>query len=464
MMHRLFRVFSNQPLRLTMRSFLTALCLPFMAGTSLALLPCAQADEATDGSPENWNLHAQATLVQQGHPAFTAAYSGPNSLSAGNNLRETFDATLFAGMRLWTGAALYVNPEIDQGYGLNNTLGVADFPSGAAYKVGAQHPYFRLPRAFVRQVIAISGEHGASTTLASGPNQLAESVSDDNVTVTLGKFSVVDIFDTNRYAHDPRADFLNWGVIDGGAFDYAADAWGYTDGGAIEWTQSWWTLRSGLFALSKVPNSKDIDGRFRQYSLVLESEARHRLGDHPGKLKLLAFSNRGNMGRYDQALAQGTASLTQADTATVRHFASRAGITVNAEQELSANAGGFARLSWNQGAYEAYEFTEVNKSAVLGLSFGGAAWGRPDDTIGTSLLISGLSAGARAYLGAGGLGILIGDGRLHYGLEKVSETYYAARLGSHTTLSADVQWVANPGYNRDRGPVPVLGVRLHADF
>src|SRR5947208_17010923 len=94
------------------------------------------------------------------------------------------------------------------------------------------------------------------------------------------------VFDTNRYAHDPRNDFLNWSIIDVGAFDYAADAWGYTYGAAVEWSQQWWTVRTGLFTLSKVPNSKVLDAKvFDQYQIDQEVEARHTLLGQPGKLR-----------------------------------------------------------------------------------------------------------------------------------------------------------------------------------
>ena len=195
--------------------------------------------------PEPWNLHGQLTFVDQYHPSFTSPYRGPNSLTPERNSEETTDATLFLGIRLWKGGALYVNPEIDQGFGLSDTLGVAGFPSGAAYKVGKSQPYLRLQRAFLRQRVDLGG---ATQAIAAGANELGGSQTADNVTVTAGKFSVTDVFDTSAYAHDPRSDFLNWAVIDAATFDYAADAWGYTVGVAVEWTQSWWTLRGGFFS------------------------------------------------------------------------------------------------------------------------------------------------------------------------------------------------------------------------
>ena len=448
----------------------------------LALLPACGASEITppadgatsservrtaaaatpDETVELWNAPGQFTFVAQSHRRFRSAYAGSNSLEAGSSAKETADLTVFLGVRLWPGAALYINPEIDQGFGLSNTTGVAGFPSGEAYKVGNSTPYFRLNRAFARQVLALGD---ATTPAESAPNALGGPQSIDNITLTLGKFSVVDVFDTNRYAHDPRADFLNWSVIDAGAFDYAADAWGYTYGGAIEWTKQWWTVRGGLFALSTVPNSTTPDGSFRQYSLIGELEERHSLWGHPGKVKLLGFVNRGRMARYDDALRLAQVTGTVPDVTPARRDASRSGVTLNIEQEVRADLGAFVRASVNDGSQEAFEFTEINRSVSGGLSLKGTGWHRPGDTLGFAVAVNSLSGAARRYFAAGGLGILIGDGGLtRYATERIAEAYYSARLDDHLSVTLNFQRVLAPAYNPDRGPVSIFGLRLHAEF
>jgi len=422
----------------------------------------AASGQAGDGRPAAWNLHGQFTFVEQGHGRFTSPYEGDNSLTSARASKETADLTLFAGVRLWRGAALYVNPEIDQGFGLDNTLGMAGFPSGEAYKVGQSKPYLKLPRAFLRQRIDLGCD---SHDISPGANELGGTLAADNVTVTIGKFSVVDLFDTNRYAHDPRADFLNWSIIDAGAFDYAADAWGYTIGAAAEWTQSWWTIRGGVFELSDVPNSTRLEPSFREYSLIGEVEGRYMWQGHPGKLKLLGFVNRGRMARYDDAVRQGLATGSAPDPSSVRRFASRPGASLNLEQELDDSLGAFARISVNDGSKEAYEFTDVNRSLSLGLLLKGGGWGRPEDSIGLAAAINDISAAARAYFAAGGLGILVGDGRLsHPGREKIVETFYSMQLSGHASVSADYQYAMNPAYNRDRGPVSIFALRAHVEF
>ena len=208
---------------------------------------------------DRFAIHAQATYVNQYDPPFRAPYSGANSL-APNIGRETADVTVFAGLRLWQGAELWVNPEIDQGFGLSGSLGVAGFPSGEAYKVGADYPYARLQRAFLRQTIDLGGD---VQKVDAGANQFSGTQTSDRLVFTIGKFSAVDIFDTNKYAHDPRGDFLNWTLLDTGTFDYAADAWAYTVGAAAEWYQGAWTFRAGLFDLSIAPNQTALDPHIR---------------------------------------------------------------------------------------------------------------------------------------------------------------------------------------------------------
>jgi len=420
------------------------------------------ADAASDGGNEDWSLHGQATFVEQYHPAFTAPYTGPNSLAPQSLGDETFDATLFAGLRLWDGGEAYVNPEIDQGFGLSNTLGAAGFPSGEAYKVGKSVPYFRLQRLFFRQTFDLGGN---TETIDDDVNQLGGSRTADNLVVTAGKISVTDIFDTNTYAHDPKNDFLNWSLIDAGAFDYAADAWGYSYGIAAEWTQDWWTLRAGLFDLSRVPNTTELERGFGQFELVSEAEVRPTLWGRQGKIKLLGFLNRGRMGDYNDAVRLAQATGDVPDMALVRRYASRPGASLNIEQPLSDTLGAFARASLNDGSKEAYEFTEINRSLSVGLSLKGKDWGRPNDTFGIAGVVNALSAPARVYFADGGLGILIGDGQLpHYGTENIAEAYYSLAAASWLAISADYQFIANPAYNRDRGPVSILGARVHAQF
>src|ERR1700678_2885893 len=222
---------------------------------------------------ETWAVHGQFTYVEQETSGFKAPYSGPNSLSP-NRGAETIDANIAVGSRLWPGAEGWISPEVDQGFGLDNTLGVAGFPSGETSKIGKKKPYLRLPRLFVRDTVDLDG---ARETVDPAALWLGGDRSVNRLVLTVGKISVTDIFDINQYAHDPRADFLNWAALDAGTFDYAADSWGYTVGAAVEWYQGEWTLRAGVFDLSEVPNSETLDHGFHEFQWIGELEKRHEL-------------------------------------------------------------------------------------------------------------------------------------------------------------------------------------------
>jgi high affinity Mn2+ porin len=421
----------------------------------LSLAATAAADDETFG------VHAQFTYVEQETSGFNAPYRGPNSLSP-NSGAETTDATLYLGARLWPGAEAWLNGELDQGHGLDDTLGVAGFPSGEAYKVGKNQPYLRLQRAFVRQTFNLQDD---SEQVEAAANQLRGSQSNDRVVITVGKFSVVDIFDTNRYAHDSRGDFLNWTVIDSGTFDYAADAWGYTAGAAIEWYTHSWTLRSGLFDLSDVPNSVHLEPGFHEFQVDLELEHRHEIAARAGRVLLTAFESRGRMGLLDEAIAVAANSGEPPDIAALRRNRGRGGLSLGVEQELAAELGAFIRAGKAAGNVETYEFTDVDRTLTVGLSLQGSRWRRANDTVGIAAVNNAISGVREAYLNAGGLGILIGDGRLpHPGPEQIIESYYSAAVFAFAHLSLDYQWINHPAYNRDRGPVSVIAVRLHAQF
>lgn len=439
------------------------LALGFLCGHTPMGLAADKSEDSTSQpmTEERFAIHGQLTYVEQETDGFSAPYSGPNSLSRSSG-RETVDATLFLGARLWPGAEGWITPEMDQGFGLDNTLGVAGFPSGEAYKIGKKQPYLRLPRAFVRQVIDTGDDREAVEGTA---NQLGGSRCPDRWVFTVGKFGVTDIFDTNQYAHDPRSDFLNWSAVDAGSFDYAADAWGYTVGVAAERYMGSWTLRAGVFDLSNVPNSAHLDPGFHEFQIDAEVEKRYDVFGRTGRILITGYDSRGRMGLLDQAVALAAVTGTTPNPADVRQYRSRPGVSLDLEQTIAADLGIFARVGKAAGNVEAYEFTDIDRTVELGVSIKGLRWHRAEDTIGVVAIDNGISAQRERYLNAGGLGILVGDGRLpHPGAEQIVETYYSLAVLSQLYLSLDYQWVKNPGYNTDRGPVSIGAVRLHAQF
>ncbi len=443
------------PTQLTAATRRLALALAFLA-------PLAARAAEAEAPPQAFAIHAQSTFEDQGTFAFTSPYRGAYSLDPAARGRETFDATLFAGARPWRGAEVWITPEIDQGFGLSDTLGLAGFSSGEAYKVGKAAPYVRLQRAFIRQTIDLGGQ---SEAVDPDSLHLRGRQSANRLVITLGKFSVTDIFDANDFAHDPRGDFMNWSLIDTGSFDYAADAWGYATGAAVEWRQGAWTTRTALFNLSVIPNNEVLEKSFGQFQLIGEVEHRHAIGGQAGVVRVTGFLSRGRMARFDDATALGLATQATPSVALVRHYRSRLGLGLNLQQQVTSALSVFARAGFADGRDETYEFADIDRTAALGLSLNGAPWRRKADTVGLAFVMNGISGSFQRYLAAGGLGVLIGDGRLpHPGAEGIIETYYSLAPVGPARITLDYQFVDNPAYNRDRGPVSILSVRLHGQF
>jgi len=409
-----------------------------------------------------WNVHVQTTFLPQGYPAIRSPYAGPDSLPGGGQLQSTWTTSAFLGVKLWEGGEFYFDPELAQGFGLNGTLGVAGFPNGEAQKAGAAFPKIRAQRYYFKQTFGLGG---GQEDVDDAPNQLAGKRDIDRITVIAGRFAVGDFFDNNAYAHDPRADFMNWAMWASAAYDFPADLPGFTRGAVVELNRKDWAVRAGLFEEPTAPNSDVLTAK--GLGGVVEFEGRYNIFEQPGKIRLGAFDNQGHTGNYNQAIA-----IENADPALdinvvmagIRHDNQKYGFYANLEQQLVKDVGLFARASWNDGSSEILSFTDIDRSISGGLSIKGSFWGRPDDTVGIGGAVNGLSDAHRAFLAAGGIGLLIGDGQLNYSPERILETYYAYNVRKGVTLTADYQLITNPAYNADRGPVSVFSGRLHGEF
>lgn len=439
-----------------------------MQNTLTILLVCAllqaapaRADDVAAAGDERWSAHIQSTYIWQGKPAFSAAYSGANSLSAAKEKSYSFSATAMLGWRLLPGTEVYADPEVVQGVALSGLTGLGGMTNGEQQKTGGPNPTVYRARLFLRQTWNLGGPPVA---LAEDANQLAGTVSDERLVFTLGNLAVTDIFDASAYAHDARSQFLNWSLVSHGAVDFAADARGYTWGGVLEYDKGDWALRAGRFAQPLESNGQALDHAFaRHHGDELEVEHAHTLAGLAGKLRVLAFRSTARMGSYADALAA-AAKGAAPDLAQVRKEASKHGFGISAEQSVSEDAGVFARASWNDGKYETYAFAEIERSLALGAALQGARWQRPQDTVGVAFVRNGLGASHRAYLAAGGLGAFIGDGGLNYRPESIAESYYSFGVGQGAAISFDWQQIANPAYNAARGPVKVYALRLHAQY
>ena len=422
------------------------------------------ADE-TDGTnsvaPEAqaWNWHVQNTVIVQGYPAFPADYSGPNSLHSGGQVRESVSLDLLAGARLWPGAEAHVDGLMWQGFGVSGTLGAEAFPNGEAFRLGTSVPNVNFSRVIIRQTIGLGGEQ---ETVEDGPLQLAGTRDISRVTLTLGRMSVKDIFDNNVYANDPRTQFMNWAFMANEAWDYPADSLGYMTGFAAELYQPDWAVRYGFFQMPRSSNGTALDMNIlKAWGMVLELERLFAFHGHPGAVRVLGFLNQAHMGSYEAAVDN---PARPADIQATRQYRQKLGFGLNLEQEIAKNIGLFARLGWSDGRTEAWVFSDVDRAVTVGISIKGEFWQRPEDTLGLANAVNGIAKVHQEFLAAGGTGILAGDGALNYALEDAFEIYYDFQVWKTIHVALDYQFLLNPAFNRDRGPVSVLGARLHWEF
>jgi high affinity Mn2+ porin len=358
---------------------------------------------------------------------------------------------------------LYFDPEIAGGRGFSGVDGIANFTNGELPRVATATPKPYLARLYISQDF---GFGDAKEQISSDANQLAGERPMTRYTITAGRFTVTDFFDNNRYTHDPRSQFMGWGVMYNGAWDYPADVRGYTWGWVHEFHTKAWSVRYGSAAEPRVANGLRFDRRLlRNRGDTFEEEVRYKAGDHPGTIRLMEYLNHTSSGTYADAIRLAEQNGGTPDvTATRRVGTLKYGFGVNLEQELTKDIGIFTRLGWNDGKTESFAFTAIDRLASGGVSVTGTRWRRPFDTAATALTVSGLSGVHAQYLALGGLDFLIGDGKLQYGPEYSFESYYSARLFPGFFATFDLQRIANPAFNQDRGPLWVPSLRLHMAF
>ncbi len=427
---------------------------------SVFIFEAARAQQDTI-KQDPFSLHFQQTIITQTKPPFTAPYSGQNSLSPLAETASSITSTLFGAARLWKGAEAYFNPEISGGSGFSKTLGVAGFPNGETFRVGSSEPKIYIARLYFKQNFEWGTE---KDTLQSDANVLGGLKSKRYFSVAIGKFGMADFFDNNNFSHDPRSQFMNWALMDNGAWDYPANTRGYTEGIYTEFGQPTWTLRFAFTMVVTQANSSTWDGKIgKANTQTLEYEKRYNIDDQKGTLRLLAFRNNGKFGNYDIAIAQNPKAPNVDSTQQFgRH---KYGFGINADQYLTKDFGVFAKASWNDGHTETWFFTEIDRSVTFGGVLKGTQWKRSDDELGLAFIGNGLSTPHRNYLADGGYGFIIGDGKLNYAPEMIAELYY--KLNAYQKkifITPDYQFILNPAYNKDRGPVNVFSIRLHIEF
>jgi len=407
-----------------------------------------------------WSLHWQMTYNLQWHGTFPSPYSGPNSFQSRNEGHGTSTTTFFAGRRLWSGADGYLNVEAAGGQGLSGVFGLMSPPTGDSYRVGDPSLRVVLARAYVRQTWDLGG---SPQPVDDDQNQVAGALSSRRVDLLVGKFCLTDFLDHNTYAGDARTQFNSWSLWANAAWDYPADTRGYTWGLIVQLVRDRWVLRLASAMEPTEANGMSLDDHVREaHGDALELEHRHTLGAREGSARLLVYENHADMGSYREALQ----ASPQVPDVTSTRLAGRTklGVLFNVEQGLTDQVGFFFRAGWNAGKTESWAFTEVDRTLALGVSTNGAAWKRPHDNLGVGLAVNGLSEDHRAYLAAGGLGFMLGDGQLAYAPERLVDVYHSWRVCSHTFLSGEIHHFVNPGSNADRGPVTVYGFRFHLEI
>jgi high affinity Mn2+ porin len=420
-----------------------------------------QSDNQQAGSPdtpeaERWNVHLQATSIAQHHGSFYSQYEGDNSLPSHPENRVSLTATAFAAFRLNHNFEVVVNPEDAGGKGFGNVTGIAAFTNGEMPRVSNPTPTLYLARGYLVGTWALGSE---TESVENGPNQLAGEQPVRRLTVLVGKFALTDFFDCNTYANNPRTQFMNWALMYNGAWDYPADTRGYTIGTMQELAMRTWSLRFASAMEPTVANGPTFDTRItKNRGDVAEWELRYSPEGHSGKLRILGYLNRDDGGTFREALELG--GIPELGP-TRRNGTVKYGLGLNLEQELTPEIGIFSRYGWSDGKTEAWAFTQIDRTLSGGISIKGGRWKRSRDHIGIAALRNYLSGDQRRFLAAGGVGFIIGDGKLNYRPESIVEAYYAFSATRTWTISADYQFVQNPAYNYDRGPVSAVSIRLH---
>jgi len=410
-------------------------------------------------------ISGQGNIILQWHPAFPAAYGGPNSLHAKSENATSKVYTLFTGLQITHNTEIFADLESAGGRGISDALGLAGFTNLDVVRNPSLGPVPYLARLMLRQIIPLSGER---VSAERGPFGLATSLPARRIEFRVGKFSLVDFLDVNGGGSDSHLQFMNWTVDNNGAYDYAANTRGYTDGAIIEYDDHSWSLRFAEAMMSKVANGINLDADLlRAHSENFEAESRRNFLPHrAGVVRFLAYMNHANMGSYREAINNFLAGETPHPDiiSTRRQGRVKYGFGLNFEQDLAEQFGIFGRLGWNDGRNESYEYTEVDRALEFGFYVKGKSWHRPNDRAGAVVAVNALTNDHARYLALGGLGFLLGDGALTYGPEEIVEAYYTVHLWRGLFASVDLQHVNNPGYNQARGPVIIPGLRLHVDF
>ncbi len=421
--------------------------------------------DTISAKPKRYSLHGQSTVLSQYHFDFKAAYSGDNSLLTSEPAATSVSATLFLNYKLGAKTYMVFNPEMAGGNGLSKALGIAGFSNGEVYRVGDPTPRPFIGRLYVEHRLALSKD---KIKVDDDVNQVAETTNKDYLSFIAGKFSLTDFFDDSQISHDPRSQFFNWALMGNGGWDYAANTRGYTIGAVVQAVYKDYALRSAITTVPIEANGPELQFKWaKAMGFVLEFEKTHLFQKSEKQFTTFHtgyFINWAHMGNYETSIAKANLLGTSPNILDSRQYGrTKWGFYIDADNHFGPYHF-FMKASFNDGKNETWAFTEIDKSFTTGFQWDGELWKRKQDRFAIAYINNNLSADHKLYLQKGGYGFLIGDGKLNYGPEQIIETYYYWKISKLISLSPDYQFVINPAYNKDRGPVHIVGLRLHADF
>ena len=437
-----------------------------------------------DIDDESWNAYGQLTYISSwklpfyANAPYTNANGSVNSLLPDAERSFTATASLFLGVHVWPGAEAFFVPEVIAERPLSGLHGIGGaIQNFELQKQGSETPQLYRSRTFLRQTIGLGGERVVKT---SDPLQLGSVTGARRIVLTAGNFTILDVFDRNTVAPDPRQGFFNMAFMTYASWDFPSDARGYSWGGTAELFWDDWAVRIGRITPPQSPNQLAVDFRLtRYYGDQVEVEHDHKLGGRAGVVRLLAYRNHVDTGRFDDAISAyesdprknatacadyGSQNATAPGLCWVRKTNVKLGIGVSIEQHVTDDVGVFFRGMYSDGDTEVDAFNPADRSVALGVLAKGAPWHRPFDAAGIGGGMSWISDVHAQYLAMGGVDGFVGDGHLRQAAEGIFEAFYSVNLLRAVWLSADYQYLWNPGFNADRGPVHILGARVHAEF
>ena len=323
-----------------------------------------------------------------------------------------------------------------------------------------------VARIFLKQQINFDKEH--YDTLDDGINQVKERVSTKRLTINLGKVGIADFFDQNTVSHDPRSDFMNWSLMNNGAYDYPANTRGYTGALVLEYYTPGWAFRAGTALEPTYANGPYLNFNWtKTNSETIEIQKDYSIHKLPGTVRLLLYYNTSKAPAYQTVIDEyKNGTDTALDVIYGKQYGGKKyGIGISLNQSISSRLNSFFRFGWNDGKTASWAFAEIDNTVSLGLRYYGIGKGRPVDNIGFALVSNGISSDHRDFLNVGGYGFMIGDGKLpNYARENIAEFFYEVKLFENLFTTLDYQFVTNPAYNQDRGPVSLLAARVHIYF